>query len=243
MSYILDALRRADAEREMGAVPTLHTQAVPLAATEEEFDAPPNEPWRWASWGLGLLALGLAAWWFIGDDVSAPAAPLAATAPLAPITPEAPSPLPPPAALAVADPATVPRPPAAEPPVGVTPESPRRTAAVPPAASAALAGAPKKGSVTTTSRSEPKTPAKAIATAPGESVLPLNELPEAIRREQPKLSVGGAMHSANPANRMLILNGQVFHEGDQVTPDLVLEQIKLKSAVLVYKGQRYSINY
>ena len=51
------------------------------------------------------------------------------------------------------------------------------------------------------------------------------------------------MHSANPANRMLILNGQVFHEGDQVTPDLVLEQIKLKSAVLVYKGQRYSINY
>ncbi len=71
----------------------------------------------------------------------------------------------------------------------------------------------------------------------------VNDLPEAIRREQPKLSVGGAMHSANPANRMLILNGQVFHEGDQVTADLVLEQIKLKSAVLVYKGYRYSISY
>lgn len=71
----------------------------------------------------------------------------------------------------------------------------------------------------------------------------LSELPESIRRELPTLSVGGAMHSNNPASRMLILNGQVFQEGDAVTADLVLEQINLKSAVLVYKGQRYSISY
>ena len=55
--------------------------------------------------------------------------------------------------------------------------------------------------------------------------------------------VGGAMYSQTPANRMLILNGQVFREGDKVAGQLVLEQIKLKSAVLAYKGYRYNINY
>ena len=89
----------------------------------------------------------------------------------------------------------------------------------------------------------PKTPVKAVAEVKQDAIVTLNDLPEAIRREQPKLTIGGAMHSATAANRMLILNGQVFHEGDQITADLVLEQIKLKSAVLVYKGYRYSINY
>jgi general secretion pathway protein B len=55
--------------------------------------------------------------------------------------------------------------------------------------------------------------------------------------------VSGAMYSGNAASRMLILNGQVFHEGDKVTSDLVLVQIRLKSAVLGYKDYRYSINY
>ena len=74
-------------------------------------------------------------------------------------------------------------------------------------------------------------------------VFALNELPENIRRELPTLAVGGAMYSEKAANRMLILNGQVFHEGEKVSPDLMLEQIKLKSAVLVYKSYRYGISY
>ena len=73
--------------------------------------------------------------------------------------------------------------------------------------------------------------------------MAFNELPENIRRELPQLVIGGAMYSKTPANRMLILNGQVFHEGDKVGGELVLEQIKLKSAVLAYKGYRYNINY
>ena len=34
MSYILDALRRADAERERGAVPGLHAQPVPPVSAD-----------------------------------------------------------------------------------------------------------------------------------------------------------------------------------------------------------------
>ena len=74
-------------------------------------------------------------------------------------------------------------------------------------------------------------------------LLAWSERPEAIRREQPELTVGGAMYSADAASRMLIVNGQVLREGDAISPDLVLEKINLKSAVLAYKGQRYTIRY
>ena len=51
------------------------------------------------------------------------------------------------------------------------------------------------------------------------------------------------MYSDNPSSRMLILNGQLVHEGATLAPGLSLEQIKLKSAVLKFKGYRYEITY
>jgi len=77
----------------------------------------------------------------------------------------------------------------------------------------------------------------------GPKIVTLQELPDDIRRELPALSVGGAMHSDVAANRMLVLNGGVFREGDQPAPGVMLEEIRLKSAVLRYKGHRFSISY
>ena len=71
----------------------------------------------------------------------------------------------------------------------------------------------------------------------------MSELPEDVRAGLPALTVGGAMYSQTAANRMLIINGQVVREGDTLAPGLVLEQIKLKSAVLRVKGLRYGISY
>ena len=70
-----------------------------------------------------------------------------------------------------------------------------------------------------------------------------SELPAHIQRDLPKLVIGGAMYSETPANRMRIINSQVFHEGDKLTSDLVLQEIRLKSAVLKYKGYRYGVSY
>lgn len=78
---------------------------------------------------------------------------------------------------------------------------------------------------------------------PAPKIVSVQELPDDIRRELPQLTVGGAMHSDVAANRMLVLNGGVFREGDQPAPGVVLEEIRLKSAVLRYKGHRYSISY
>ena len=62
MSYILDALRRADAERERGAVPGLHSQATPSAPATPA--AAPRSRMLWVV--LGLLAALLLVALFIG---------------------------------------------------------------------------------------------------------------------------------------------------------------------------------
>jgi general secretion pathway protein B len=57
------------------------------------------------------------------------------------------------------------------------------------------------------------------------------------------LSIGGSSYSENPAGRLLIVNGQVFHEGDQLTNELLLERIELKAAVLSFRGYRYRVTF
>jgi general secretion pathway protein B len=252
LSYILDALRRADAERELGEVPTLHTQAAPLASSDDGFDVSPAKWGRWVAVVLSLLAASAVAWWWLRPDAAEPKSAVVLTVPAPAAQPMAQAPTPP-QSLPQLEPTIAPiaekasefgaQPPATQVQTVVAPDVLQKKAASHTAGLAASAGAPKTTPPPASPRTESKTTAKAATAAPQDPVVGVNDLPEAIRREQPKLSVGGAMHSANPANRMLILNGQVFHEGDQVTADLVLEQIKLKSAVLVYKGYRYSISY
>jgi general secretion pathway protein B len=222
MSYILDALRRADSERERGGVPSLHSKQLPndLADDEDDGDRGRSQPLLWAVVGLSVVLLAVLAWLFLGRE-SRPetvVAAVPATAPPAPMVTPAP-PLPTPQPL----PQPMPAPVEAVPPPPPVQYAPQRKAARP-AAKPPVAAASSPVVV------EPR-------------VYALNELPEEVRRELPSLTVSGAMYSEQAANRMLILNGQVFHEGDKVSANLVLEQIKLKSAVLVYKSYRYGISY
>jgi len=71
----------------------------------------------------------------------------------------------------------------------------------------------------------------------------LEQLPAGLRQQIPNLSIGGSIYSEDPASRFLIINGQVVHEGHPVAPGLVLEQIRLKAAVLRFKGQRFGVSY
>jgi general secretion pathway protein B len=84
---------------------------------------------------------------------------------------------------------------------------------------------------------------KAARTPADGRVYQQAELPDDVRRDLPKLVIGGASYSGDAASRMVMINGQIFHEGDQLAPQLVLERIKLKSAVLSYKGYRYEVTF
>ncbi len=251
MSYVLDALRRADAERSRGAVPDLHAQPVPLA--------PPSAAAPGARRGLRLVGLAVAAlaagaagaWWLLrpastpaagvtagvapasapaSGGVLAPPAVAAAATTAAAVPPAAALALPPVPALAPA-PAPVAVPAAARPAASVASASASTSAAPMPRPALASASAPVAASA-------PASPGAAPARLPQ-----LKELPDALRRELPALSFGGAMDSPQPAARMMIVNGQLLHEGEAAAPGLVLQTIRLRSAVFEYKGTRFEVSY
>jgi len=76
-----------------------------------------------------------------------------------------------------------------------------------------------------------------------ERVLALNELPDNIRRELPAFNVTGAMHSEVRADRVLIVSGRLFHEGDELVAGCVLEEIQPRAAVLSYRGLRFRLTW
>ena len=219
MSYILDALRKADSDRERGAVPGIHAQTLPPLGGADDGRRAPGLL-LWAVIALALLLAALVAWQLVASDPAPEPAP-AQTAALPP------PPVPGPAPVAAAP---VPQPARAEPPIATSLNLPRIPAvAAPRAAASAAAKAPPAAS--------------AASAAAATRVYAQNELPDTIRRELPQIVVGGSIYSDNPANRFLVINGQVFHEGDKLGPELWLDQIKLKAAVLRFKGYRYGITY
>ncbi|MBT9457530.1 MAG: general secretion pathway protein GspB [Burkholderiaceae bacterium] len=205
MSYILDALRRAESERERGTVPTLSANPAAADLADDDVAVRRARPWVWAGALLLLALLGAtAAYRLLRDDA----------------VPPAPPPAPPVQSQPMAAP---PRPPAVQ-----------GAAVAPPPVEAKPAPEAKP-------RVPPRPPA---STAVVERSLPMaSGLPEDLRRQLPPLVAGGAMYSESAAHRILIVNGQLFREGDKIAPELVLEQIRHRGAVLSFKGQRFRISY
>ena len=57
------------------------------------------------------------------------------------------------------------------------------------------------------------------------------------------MAITGGVYSSNKIQRMLIVNGQVFNEGSEIGPGVVLEEIKPKTAVLRFRGSAYTVSY
>lgn len=77
----------------------------------------------------------------------------------------------------------------------------------------------------------------------GRDVHSFADLSAEQRAQLPQLNISGASYSENPAHRLLIVNGQIAQEGQEVAPGLVLEQIGLNEAVLSQRGLRFRIGY
>ena len=208
MSYILDALKRAESERSRGAVPGVHAQ--PQAAATPSPQGRSRVVWVLAG-ALALAAVGGGLWWWSTSSAERP--------------PTAPSPVPP-VAVVVPTPVQAPAPAAVLPPIPPLPVEPPPPAA--PTVPVAVAKAP----------AAPTTPA-----AQQPRVSTLAELPDTVRQQLPALAISGATYSENPQYRMVIVNGQVLHEGDTAAPGVVLEKIRQKEVVLRTQGYRYAAPY
>jgi general secretion pathway protein B len=248
MSYILDALRRADAERERGAVPSLQSQQHTIIEDDAATARPRSLVWAVVALALALLAA--LAWNFLGGAPAPARAPVEGS--ISPAPPAAmPTLQPPPVAPTPATP-TFAAPAANATANAPSPAGPTVAPAPRPAAPALAAAPPTPRAGVDGGRAAPKRMAAASATAttglPGAAqatgenrVYSQSELPEEIRRDLPKVVIGGSSYSGDAASRMVMINGQVFHEGDRLAPGLVLERIRQKSAVLAFKGWRYEV--
>ena len=290
MSYILDALRKADAQRARDSVRGINAQGgrgLPDASTPSRF-----RPWYWAA---GVVVVAAAAWggWSLQqrpaaakhvqqdtEEVIVPPRVIAAdasrpavseppnAAPMAPAfgTRAQPAPVvvPPPSAAQVAQAQAAPPP--GWPPTGIDPRNTARpmirgnqqqpgSTPVPMPQPAGTAAAPMQAPVQQPPGMEPPampTPqpgaqASQPAPVPYSPPVPANAPPPppvaGLPADAPKLSISGGVYSANRAQRMLIVNGQVFSEGSEISSGVVLEEVKPKIAVLRFRGARYTVTY
>lgn len=251
MSFILDALRKSEHERQRQLGPSI--AELPVARP-----APRVPAWVWVALAA-LLTLNVATVaWFMTRD---PAAPAPATAPAVTATESAAPPAPaapgPSAATATAP---TPQPIVAAPLTPAAPPAPLSAAAAPaaPPAAGLPAGVPRDvRPLTEEAYSEPPAPSLAAPEAPDPSLLPLppepmprsaataaglptlDQLPPQATAGLPPLAVNLHIYAAQPAQRAVFINGTRYREGDSLPGGAELQQITPDGAVLSYRGQRF----
>ena len=233
MSYILEALRKADQERSAGSVPDL--EAV------HETSGPTGGSSRWV-WVLGVIlavnALVLAVLLYDGRDE--PATIIEASPP--PEKPAVREPPPPPPAVVLSQP--VPR----APPPAVTANRPAPVAApvpkpVPEPVAAPVAPSPVASATPVVAAPVPEVPPTATsqpAAHETESEVPfLDDMSLEFRSgfDVPRLDVH--VYDSDPQRRFLLIELKKYREGDTLANGAVIEEILPDGVRMHYRGTRF----
>lgn len=254
MSYILDALRKAERERHLGQPPTLAAPPLVLEPARRRVGL-------WLAVGLGLgLNAALLAFFLTRNQPAAPPATAASPAPAvtstpstppashslpparqasgreeSPVTAREPAQLVPPtrsAAVTATAPSTAPAP--------ATPHKEPADRLIPELSSPTIPRA-SRGQREASSR-PPLTPGSvSLAPAP-ESVPSLETLSAGARRGIPALSLDIHVHSADPDKRFVVINGRRYREGEQLSEGPVLESVTREGAILRQGGQHFRLS-
>jgi general secretion pathway protein B len=233
MSYILDALRKSDQQRQRGSTPTLLTvQTMPTEPTRPRY-------WLNGAIAAALIAAGVLVGW-LQPWQNKQAEPVAAGPTASGSTRDVPPP-----SYGSAE----------------SPGGPQQKASMQAATAAAQAGDPATDFALTQqepafadgSSASPQPAADSQSAAPGrlpvtsgatasdeaERVLALNDLPPAIRREIPGIAIMFHAYSSAPGERRVMINGNMAKEGETLADGLGLQQITPDGVILVYKGYRF----
>ncbi|MFA5026369.1 MAG: general secretion pathway protein GspB [Candidatus Methylomirabilota bacterium] len=241
MSYILEALRKADRERERSRSPLLRT-------LHGEPKRPRRRRW-WIAVGLALGLLPLSGWLLMRIPEEEPARP-APPGRVEAAPPAAAVPASEPVARGVPTPSPA-HPPAAPPPVAEPPTTPVRPSAasrrllesratapegVRSAETPLRQAAPAAAESAATSAPAPPPPAKG-AGAPAAGGAPA---PQPARQEAPAtLSITVLVHSADARDRLVYINGRRYAEGDTVEERYLVEAIQPDGVLLSHHGDRF----
>lgn len=228
MSFILEALKKSDQQRQRGATPTLPTAQAPVAA--------PKQP-AFLYYGLlaaVLLAAGIVIGWLRPWQAEQPLAPatesVAAKSLISVSHQTAPAPLPEPHEMARKMAQEMPAPTSA-PAVQPAPVVAAMKADMP---------APARTETHSTPHSAPAPmPEKPADSAQEQKVVPMAELPLQIQQEIPAMTIPLHAYSSKPRDRLVSINDRMLREGESLTPGLRLEQITPDGLIFSYKGYRF----
>jgi general secretion pathway protein B len=221
MSYILDAIKRSEQQRQRAAAPSLGTAAEPANSAQKP---------SFMLYGIAsatLITAGVLIGWlgpWRQGDASAPAL--------------APKP-------AIAQPIEI-----ARPMVAPEAENRPAKAIGEPQADAANPFSSKVAAPARKRRVSPSTPAvpasgpekKSVSVIPAPSdgkIIAMHELPPDILLEIPKLAISGYSYSTTTKERVVAINDRLVQEGQYVADGLKLEQITQDSLVFSYKNYRF----
>lgn len=228
MSYILEALRKAERERSIGQVPTLDTHG--------ESEGPGrSRGWLWIVAAALLVNAAVLAAWLL---TRAPETAEVVTALPAESPPEAtfePA-IPPPAIADYLPPPTT----VIETPVGestVISAAPAETA---PRAEPKPAPFPEVQEVEepAAETSIAETPAIEDKTAVGE-VTPLREMPADFRRSLPPMKMDAHFHTDVPGRSFVMINLRKYKPGERTAEGPQVVDIVAEGVVLSYQGQQF----
>ena len=225
MSYILEALKKSDQQRQRSATPTLLTSHEPAAV--------PAKPvlLYYGLLAAVLLSAGISIGWLRPWQADAPEAT--------------------PVSVKSMEPATVlpdltPQPVASEKikvpqPGSPTPVTVPATPSVPEVVALKTATAAPAKTVPAITAPVLEKPAIApIAEAPQEQkTIPMAELPPNIQQEIPAMTIPLHAYSSKPRDRLVSINGRILRESENLTSDLRLEQITPDGMIFSYKGYRF----
>ena len=220
MSYILEALRKAERERNVGQVPDL-TAVCALPPPSKK----PVWPWLLLVGALGINAAVLA-WVFIPHEQQP--APALTAAPKE--VPEVAVKPPPPVKIAKQEPPSV-------------PESPRTrragTVGTEPLANPSLATRTPLPEPPSTEEQRPM-PDKVPAATPKRSATPPDS-PLPPNYVAPELSMDVHVYSEQPNQRFVLINARRYREGERLKEGPVVEAITREGALLRYGEQRFML--
>ena len=244
MSYILEALKKAQAERQLGNAPTIHAPAPSYAAPR----AGQGAQRRYLALGVGAVVIAVAVALLWPRLASEPPVRLAAVTPpvAVPATAPATAPVVTPAPPAVVTPAPAPvvQPAPAPAPAPVAEARPARAKPAPVPVVSAPPAAPPSAQPSPQQREATPVPASVAAQPVGDDQLrTLQQLPDTLQREIPKVAFGGYIYSPTPGESLLLVDKMLRREGEEVAPGLVLERLTPKAAVMNYRGTRYRAAY
>lgn len=227
MSYLVDALRKAERERLQGAAPGKATLAVD-APYDDERGGLGRVGWVVAVLvGCNLMLFGYLLW----PAASAPSgvtAPEIAAAPPAATGFEAARR----SARSAHQPATAP---------AVSPQG-NMEGNMAPQRTASTAGMP--GADVTSEREELEAGVGRVGRSSGQAypAAASQGRPIPARNEVPPVNIHGHMFSADPAESFILVDGRIYHEGERLPDGVAVVRIDQEGALLNYRGRRFHVN-